>query len=486
MKQVDKLLLRSFIGPFVITFFIALFVLVMQFLWKYIDDLVGKGLELSIIAELIFYASAGLVPLALPLSILLSSIMTFGNLGEHYELVALKSAGVSLIRIMASLIILVIFLSFVAFWFSNYMLPKANLKYGVLLYDVTHKRPAFDIQPGIFYNGIDGFSIRAKGKGEDSRTLFDVLIYDHTKGKGNTNVIVAEKAEMYPDPNGNFLTFKLYNGYQYEEMQSKPKPRLDEDFEHTRTGFKLYNKVFDMSGFAMKNTSEDLFKKNYQMLNVFQLQYAIDSLDKEIDKRIVTMRKHVNPYISIINDTVRMAKLDSLRKLNRLNSVDDGAILASLPADKRKDVLQRATSIARNVKGFSNVAKRDISIKEKSQNKFTMEWHRKIVLSFACIVLFFVGAPLGAITKKGGLGLPMVLAIIFFIIYHLLSTVGKKLAEEFILSPFAGMWLATLILTPFGIFLTQKALNDRSIVNIDQYISFFTNIFKKLGFGKSV
>lgn len=484
MKKVDKLLLRSFIGPFVITFFIALFVLVMQFLWKYIDDLVGKGLEISIIAELIFYASAGLVPLALPLSILLSSIMTFGNLGEHYELVALKSAGISLVRIMRSLIILVIFLSFVAFWFSNYVLPKANLKYGVLLYDVTHKRPAFDIQPGIFYNGIDGFSIRAKAKGDDSRTLFDVLIYDHTKGKGNTNVIVAEKAEMFPDPAGNFLTFKLFNGYQYEEMQSKPKPRLDEQFEHTRTGFKLYNKVFDMSGFAMKNTSEELFKKNYQMLNVNQLQYSIDSLDREIDKRVTTMRKHINPYISIINDTVRMAKIDSLKKLEQ-NAQYGETLIASIPINRRKDILKRATSIARNVKGFTNVAKRDINIKEKSQNKFRMEWHRKYVLSFACIVLFFVGAPLGAITKKGGLGLPMVLAIIFFIIYHLLSTFGKKLSEEFILTPFQGMWLATLILTPVGLFLTHRALNDRSIINIDQYISFFTNIFKKIGFGKN-
>lgn len=548
MKKLDRLLLQSFIGPFVATFFIALFVLVMQFLWKYIDDLVGKGLEVTIIAELIFYASAGLVPMALPIAVLLSSIMTFGNLGEHYELVALKSSGISLVRIMASLIVVVIFLAGVAFWFSNYLLPKANLKYGVLLYDITHKRPAFDVQEGVFYNGIDGYSLKVGKKSEDGKTLHDVIIYDHTNGRGNNNVTIAETAVMQPDPQGKYLIFQLHNGEQYEEQQAKPKPRKGDNFEHMRTKFKEYHKVFDMSGFEMKNTNEELFKKNYQMLNIRQLKYSIDSINIEIDKRSGILNKHLKKYIRLEKDTLKKdsltiidsLKIDSIKKTKlkkdhtklsaraglkqsssenlsntlyipkqqpsaeaKIDSTQlmdtiktdtikpfffaanpDSTLMAMIPAQYKNKIVQRALENSKNSKGYVNVARRDIQIKTRSKNKYHMEWHRKFVLSIGCIVLFFVGAPLGAITRKGGLGLPMILAIIFFVTYHLLSTFGKKLSEEYILSPFTGMWLATLVLTPVGIFLTYKALNDSNLINIDAYTNWFRKRFEKLGWIK--
>ncbi len=557
MKKLDRLILQSFIGPFVATFFIALFVLVMQFLWKYIDDLVGKGLEFSIIAELIFYASAGLVPMALPIAVLLSSIMTFGNLGEHYELVSMKSSGISLLRIMASLIFVVIFLAGVAFWFSNYLLPKANLKYGVLLYDITHKRPAFDVQEGAFYNGIEGYSLKVAKKSADGKTLHDVLIYDHTKGRGNSNVTIAEKAIMHPDPSGKYLTFQLINGEQYEEQQAKPKPRKDDNFEHMRTRFKEYHKVFDMSGFEMKNTNEELFKKNYQMLNIRQLQFSVDSIDKEIDKRSTILHKHLKKYIALEKDTV---KKDSLAKPERFiqssiyetkkmpdedktetlsntvkspklshrgglkksitsksedttklqsktqtaeiadslqaNQMDtlanyffdphpDSTVLSMIPIQYKERIINRALDNAKNSKGYVNVARRDIQIKGRSKNKYHMEWHRKFVLSIGCIMLFFIGAPLGAITRKGGLGLPMILSIIFFVLYHLLNTFGKKLSEEFVLTPFYGMWLSTILLTPVGIFLTYKALNDSNLINIDAYADWFRKRFEKLGWIKT-
>jgi len=555
MKKLDRLLLQSFVGPFVATFFIALFVLVMQFLWKYIDDLVGKGLEFTIIAELIFYASAGLVPMALPIAVLLSSIMTFGNLGEHYELVALKSSGISLVRIMASLIVVVIFLAGVAFWFSNYLLPKANLKYGVLLYDITHKRPAFDVQEGVFYNGIDGYSLKVGKKSTDGKTLHDVIIYDHTNGRGNSNVTIAEKAVMFADPQGKYLTFQLHNGEQYEEQQAKPKPRKDDNFEHMRTRFKEYHKVFDMSGFEMKNTNEELFKKNYQMLNIRQLQYSVDSINIEIDKRTVNLDKHLKKYVRLERDTLNVDSLntDSLKIVDSMqvdkssasklktdstklsarsglkkyetkkNTADtllsakqkklaamvkdstqqndtlkidstknfffkanpDSALFAMIPLKYKDKIVEKALDNAKNSKGYVNVARRDIQIKGRAKNKYRMEWHRKFVLSIGCIVLFFVGAPLGAITRRGGLGLPMILSIIFFVIYHLLNTFGKKLSEEFVLSPFSGMWLSTIVLTPLGIFLTYKALNDSNIINIDAYIDWFRKRLQKLGWIKA-
>lgn len=533
MKKIDFLLLKSYVGPFIVTFIIALFVLVMQFLWLHIDDLIGKGLDLLIVAELIFYSCANLVPMALPIAVLLSSIMTFGSLGEHYELVAFKSSGVSLTRIMASLFVFAMMLAVFAFFFSNYILPKANLKYAVLLHSVTTKSPAFNIGEGVFYNGISGYSIKAQKKSEDGAALYDLIIYDHTKNKGNTNVIIAEEAKMKSINNGKYLKFDLKNGEQYEEQQAKPIPRGDDKFEHTRTKFKSFSKVFDMSNFELNQISEDLFKKNYKMLNVKQLSFFIDSFKTEIDKRSKILQKSINRYAKLepdtierdtipmpkqaFNDTVALAN-DSVAITNDTSSLTDDTLYAKLapdtterdtisipkqafndvapladdtaslkastlldrlPAKRRSTILSNAANNIKSSKSYVNVAKRDVETKQKYSNKYSIEWHRKFTLSFACIVLFFIGAPLGAITRKGGLGLPMILSIIFFVIYHLLTTFGKKLSEEFVFTPFQGAWLATIILTPIGVFLTYKAVNDSNLINLDAYVEKFKKITDK-------
>jgi len=500
LKKIDFLLIKSYVGPFIITFIIALFVLVMQFLWLHIDDLIGKGLDLFIVAELIFYSCANLVPMALPIAVLLSSIMTFGSLGEHYELVAFKSSGVSLLRIMSSLFVFVMMLALFAFFFSNYILPKANLKYGVLLHTITKKSPAFNISEGTFYNGISGYSIKAQNKSADGTTLYDLMIYDHTKNKGNTNVIIAEEAVMQTMNNGKYLKFNLKNGEQYDELQAKPIPRGDDKYEHTRTKFESYIKVFDMSNFEMSQISEDLFKKNYQMLNINQLTFFIDSIDVEVNKRSNILQKHINRYaklepdttdrgntsinvdevfkqnIILQEDTNRYAKLtpdttdtsySSIEKNEFIDTISatTNTLLDLFPRKRKSTILLNAINNIKSSKGYINVAKRDVEVKQKARNKYNMEWHRKFTLSFACIVLFFIGAPLGAITRKGGLGLPMILSIIFFVIYHLLGTFGKKLSEEFVLTPLQGMWMATVILTPIGIFLTYKAVSK----NLKQY-----------------
>jgi len=490
LKKLDRLILHSFIGPFVATFFVALFVLVMQFLWLYIDDLVGKGLEIQIIAKLIFYASASLVSMALPIAVLLSSIMTFGNLGEHYELIALKSSGISLLRIMASLIVVTFILAAIAFCFSNYLLPKANLKSRVLLYDISHKRPAFDVMEKTFYNGIDGYSLKVDKKSADGKTLNDVIIYDYTKGRGNNNVTIAEKAILHPDPEGKYLTFQLINGEQYEEQQAKPKPGKDDNFEHLRTRFKEYYKVFDMSGFEMKNTNEELFKKNYQMLNIRQLQYSVDSIDRQLDNHSNILHKQLKKYIALEKDTLPNLKDSSLISQSDslqphfLDPHPDSTVLALIPLPYKNKVIKKALDIAKNAKGYINVVRKDIEIKERKRNKYQMEWHRKLVLSFGCILLFFIGAPLGAITRKGGLGLPIILSIVFFVLYHLLNTFGKKLGEEFVLSPFYGMWLSTILLSPVGMFLTWKALNDSNFFNINVYANWLRKRFQQLGWIK--
>lgn len=480
MKKIDFLLIKSYVGPFIITFIIALFVLVMQFLWLHIDDLIGKGLDLMVVAELIFYSCANLVPMALPIAVLLSSIMTFGSLGEHYELVAFKSSGVSLLRIMGSLFAFVIMLAVFAFFFSNYILPKANLKYGVLLHTITKKSPAFNINEGSFYNGISGYSIKAQNKSADGTTLYDLMIYDHTKNKGNTNIIIAEEAVMQTMNNGKYLKFYLKNGEQYDELQAKPIPRGEDKFEHTRTKFKSYAKVFDMSNFEMKQISEELFKKNYQMLNINQLAFFIDSIDVQVDKRSTILQKHLNRYAKLELDT--MDRSDSpIEKIELVDTISaiTNTLLDELPRKRKSTILMNAINNIKSSKGYVNIAKRDVEVKQKARNKYNMEWHRKFTLSFACIVLFFIGAPLGAITRKGGLGLPMILAIIFFVIYHLLGTFGKKLSEEFVLTPLQGMWLATVVLTPIGIFLTYKAVNDSNLINVDAYKDAFKKITEK-------
>lgn len=525
MKKIDILLVKSFIGPFILTFFISLFVFVMQFLWKYIDDLVGKGLDLSIIAELLFYTSASLVPMALPLAILLASIMVFGNLGEHFELVALKSSGISLIRIMKSLIITSILLAIVAFWFSNYVLPKANLKYGVLLYDIRNKQPAFDIEEGIFYNGIKGYSIKVASKEEDNRTLNDVIIYDHTKGRGNVNVLIAEKAEMFSSENAAALTFKLYNGRQYEEVKKYAREIKNDKYEHNYTSFKTYVKNFDMSGFAMKTTKEALFKKNHQMLNVWQLQHFIDSITLDKNKKQYLLASQSKGYLPFtetyeklieektkstykkpkietdlitgkqlakttstknktkqkspikLNDSIKAPTVEINKKLtatnkskqkpkietNKVDFTGVSDLMSSFPARLRAKIAKRAINYARNIKGYVNVSSNEIKIRTASVKRYKIAWHTKFTLSFACIVLFFIGAPLGAITKKGGLGMPMILSIVFFVIYHLLNTFGKKFAQDLILTPLQGIWLSSLVLGIVGICLTYFALNDKKL-----------------------
>jgi len=471
VKKLTLLVLRAFAGPMVLTFLISLFVLLMQFLWKYIDDLVGKGLDWIIIGKLMVYVSITLVPLALPLAILLSSIMTFGNMAEHFEITACKSAGMSLQRIMRPLIVTAILICITAFFFSNVILPLANLKMNALLYDVRQQKPALYIKEGVFYNGIDGYSIKIGEKSSDGRTLHDIMIYDHRENRGNTNLIMAESGSMVMSDDERYLILTLNNGTSYEEKSSAPgknnRPLMRSEFEQQVVRF-------DLSSFKMTRTNEQLFKDNYQMLNLNQLSQAADSIKNKLNLKREDLYYRARISYAIIPD--------SLNKINNTSSLElkEDEMIKNFAADKRGMILNSALLSARNMSSITSDIIEDLDGKSRVLAKHRIEWHRKFTLSFACLILFFIGAPLGAIIRKGGLGLPVVVSIILFVSYHVISISSEKFAREGVLTPFEGMWMSSIILLPVGIFLTYKATTDSALFDRDSYLRFFKRLsFKK-------
>lgn len=459
------------------TFFIAMVVLIMQFLWKYIDDLVGKGLEMSIIIELICYLSASVVPLALPIAVLLTSIMVFGSLGEHYELVAFKSAGISLLRIMRPLLITALLLSAGALWFSNYILPKANLKFSTLLYSVTKKRPAVNIKPGVFYDGIPGYIIRVGSKDEGGLVIHDVIIHNHTENRGNVNILTADKGEMYTTSDDKYMVLRLYNGTQYEE----PKPAAEKRAhnELMRTQFEQYELFMDLSTLDFKEANEDMFKNNQRVMPIQKLLATADSLQTINDQRAKGRQRDLQNYFNFMPDTLGKRQLQpELPFYTKNDSAVELVNTLDIPASSKQNINDRARNIAQNARFAVQNSEKEIIANTKRIVRYLIEVHSKIALSFACLVLFLVGAPLGAIIRKGGLGMPMVIAIFFFILFHVLFTIGKKFAEELALSPFQGMWLATFVLLPLGIFLTYQAMHESAMLSIDTYRDFLKKIFK--------
>ncbi len=453
----------------------------MQWLWKYIDDLVGKGLEWYIVMELLFFASSSFVPLALPLAILLSSIMTFGNMGEHYELVAFKTAGISLWKIMYPLIITSVLLSIGAFYFANNIIPIANLKMGTLLYDIRQQRPALNIKEGIFYDGIDGFVMKIKSKSENGEVMNDIIIYDHTERQGNTKVIIAEKGRMDISKDTMVMSLTLYNGYSYKEEETPHKQKTS--YPHLRTSFREDTIRFDLSAFKLTRSDESIFKDNYQMLNIRQLESSRDTLQLKLDKRRVEMATNISngfkyfnaPQLYVNNDS---AKTDS-SKADTTAVIFSPDVLANFNHDDKIKVVHTALEQVRSRELYISAALEDNFSRTKIINRHKIEWHRKFTLSFACLVLFFIGAPLGAIIRKGGLGVPVVISILLFIFYHIVSITGEKFVKEGLWIAWHGMWLSSMILLPLGVFLTWKATSDSGLFNADAYLKPFKMIGDK-------
>ncbi|MBS1566793.1 MAG: LptF/LptG family permease, partial [Bacteroidetes bacterium] len=447
IKKLDSLILKAFVGPFIATFFITLFVLVLQFFWLYIDDIVGKGLDLIIIARLLLYVSATVVPLALPLAVLLSSIMTFGNLGETFELVAIKSAGIPLLRFMRPLLVTSTLLCGVAFLFNNYIIPVANLKLNTLKYDIIVAKPAFDIKEGVFYDKIEGYIIKIGKKDKDGSHIYNIAIYEKNYGLQD-NITIADSGEMKISPDKRYLEFYLRNGWRNSEKGD----RSTTNTEYTRLGFKDYKKIFDLSSFTLKRTADSTFKDNFRMKSIRQLDISIDTLQKMLAALAPKNKRDMMPYLQFsryFDSSWTKKGRDSVKKVSAFRDI--------VPDSMIKTMTDRVAGQLSTVKSVLDNNLTDYENKRKDLDVHLIEWHRKFTMSIACLVLFMIGAPLGSIIRKGGIGMPLILAVIFFVIFFLLNNFGEKFAKQDVMSPFNGMWLATWILLPIGVFLTSKA-----------------------------
>ena len=578
IKKIDKLIIKSFINPFLLTTIVATFILLIQYMLKYFDDFVGKDLGFAVFGELIFYFSLNMLSVSLPLGVLVSSLMTFGNLGEHFELTAIKGSGISLLRALRPIFFFVVVLAVGAFYFNNYVVPAANLKAYSLLYDIKHTKPALDIKPGVFYNGIPDYSIKVKEKLPDNQTLKEVLIYDHTQKLGNKSLIIADSSRMYTFFNDRYLKLELFNGQAVAEEKKNADP-IDYFY---RTSFDQMEIVFDLSSFGLKDTDEKLFRNNRQMKNVAELTEDIDSLGRMHTKGKMrfrnTMRnslKHsvanmfeevdlsiydrtpktilpVAPKDSLPADSVRadtahtmqasMLPLefldwiwdqDTVRNFNRVElreelESDDGTFntetldgkfdlsqdqvdaiqeeaLRKLPPLQRKDrtkrkpridqfveipipeltmenmkiqfdatykkqgVIDYALSQARSIKSQLGSVNTNLNGLQLNHNKFSVEKYKKYSMAFACIVMFLIGAPLGAIIKKGGLGVPVIVSIFFFIIYYVLTITTEKWAKAGVTDPFYSVWIADFTLLPVGLFFLRQARIDARLFETDFY-----------------
>lgn len=465
MKKIHLLILKSFIRPFIVTFFIVMFVLLMLFLFKYIDDLIGKGFEWYVILELLAYQSAVQISMAMPLSMLLSSIMTFGNLGESYELVAIKAAGISLRKAMMPLFLLVGLFSGGAFLFSDYILPIVNLKMGALLYDVRIKQADFLIKPGIFNNTIPGYSIRAKGKSRDGKILYDLMIYDHKSSNTASAVLLAKEGYIYNSPDNNSMILMLRDGVRYEESRARNAKVYNPRQQFTRFYFDETEQKFDMSAFQMTRTDESLFKSHHAMLNLKQLRFYTDSNAVQMDSLRSTVLKEIQSHYfyfsSYYNNNGNKEAIKPISYKNNFTEI--------MPDENRNMAISSAMSQMRYVKDVLNVKSNEDAFYRDKDIRYNIEFQRKFTLAVSCLLLFSIGAPLGAIIRKGGLGLPVVMAIIFFLIYHIISTVSEKSAKEGSIEAFWGMWMAIFILSPLAVFLAYKAATDSALFDIEQY-----------------
>lgn len=542
MKKLDKLILSSFIGPFIMTFLVVVFILLTQHMLKYFDDIIGKDLGGEVLSQLLFYFAIFMTPVAMPLAVLLSSLITFGNLGEHFELTAIKSAGISLLRTIQPIFFFVVILTFIAFYINNNLVPKAALEAYSLLYDIKQKKPALDLREGAFYNGLPDVSIKVNEKHPDGITLRDIIVYDHRKNDGNKEVTVADSGRMSTILNERYLKFELFNGYNYTEGASSEKEMTGQKNSRaeslTRSKFYKTQVVFDLSSFKLERTDKKWFESNRIMRNLSELDIDIDSINREVmqqqlnhflykptfftyfNKDSVTMPQYLwefkqvrdsiqrNKYMpkkegeeatvqpqAAVNPLVRsgraatrggnfkralsVAEPNEATPDSATTALDSGFVaqLDSLYAmAAQRNIVQAATNMARQVKSQVLNSNAAIENYEKEKIIFEIQWHKIIASSFMCIAMFLIGAPLGAIIKRGGLGVPFLISILFFIIYYLLNMQGEKLAKQGLISPMVGIWAADFILLIVGIMFLRQARVDARLFDADAYRVFLDRL----------
>jgi lipopolysaccharide export system permease protein len=473
VKIINCYLIKKFIGPFVITFLFALVILLMQFLWLWVDELVGKGLEIKYILRLLFYASATMVSMAAPLAVLLSSLMTFGSMGEHYELVALKASGIPLSKLMLPLAILCILIGIGAFWFTNDITPKSWLKMKSIQYNIKNQKPTLSIDEGVFYDGFDNYIIRIGKKHRDNETIEDVLIYDHSRHQGNTTMTYASKGTMSITPDGNYLLFYLYDGYFWDE--SKNDNSRSSKLPLNRAHFKEQYKRFDLSSFEMSKDEHSFYQSNTKAMSIEQLEVKIDTISQLIagisDEAVRAFYNGMHQFQTLHDEPEMIKDTAKLCIESILNQYDK---------QKLQNIFGFANQASYSTAGNVRYTYEDVKFKNESLWSHQIEWHRKFTSAAACFLFFFIGASLGSIIRKGGIGVPLLITVVFFVIYFALSIFGEKLAKGSAVPVWFGMWLSTFVLIPLCIFLTRKATTDSAIFSIDEYTKWFAKL-KKIG-----
>jgi lipopolysaccharide export system permease protein len=477
MKRLDRYILTSYLGPMMLTFFVVSFVLLLQFLWLHIDDLVGKGLGLMVIAEFLFWGAITFIPLALPLSTLLSSIMAMGNMGENNELLAMKAAGVSIQRVMRPLMGLVAIVSIAAFFVANSLIPYANLQISSLMYDIRQKRMEIKIPAGMFYNGIEDYSLRIERQDERTKLMYDMIIYDHTDKRGNVAVTRADSGYMKLTSNKTHIIVKLFHGYAYEENKQQPRDTI---YPFQKRYFSEQEVLIPLQNYEFKRSDNERFKGQAQMKSLHELSTISDSLT-------LTQRNLTNTYISDFrykSSLARTYELDTSKTFREkyIYTTNCDSLFALLPSPRKAAAVNGALSRVAQALSQNEVYITNYEQADYPKRRADVEWHRKFTLSIACLIFFFIGAPLGAIIRKGGLGMPTVVSSFFFIIYWVVDISGKKLARDGVWEPYMGIWLSSLVLLPMGIFLTYKATTDSALFNTDRYtgvIKKITNLFNK-------
>jgi lipopolysaccharide export system permease protein len=472
LKKLHTLTIKSFLPPFIITLFVSVFLFfLVEVVITYLDDLIGKGLTTSDLIKLFVYAWVAIIPQCIPLAVLLGSIMSFGNMAENYELAAMKSSGLSLFKIIKPVFVLIIFLAGLTFLFNNFILPTVHLKSQSLLYDIRQKKPAVSIKEGIFYNKIENYTLRVGKKSKNKDTLKEIYIYDHSAHMGNIVQMYANTGKITTTADTSALVLILRNGNRYEDLADN---NLESPYKKplSQLNFKQLQVNIELLDFKLKRTDENAFKGHEEMLNIWQIDSVADSTRRRLNKRIVELARQSKDYF-FGRTTANINSKQTIKQVN-LN-----AFLDSLKPNEYNIVIENALTMARSNMSYIDAASTSYSNDELEINRFLIEWHKKIVVCFACIVLFFVGAPLGAIIKKGGLGLPVVVAVFFFLAYFILTEAFTSLAYENTLPVWQAMWLPLLLFLPISIFLTYKAAKDSAIFDATIYYTWITKLFKQ-------
>ncbi|MDE6340127.1 MAG: LptF/LptG family permease [Muribaculaceae bacterium] len=477
VKRLYLFVLKSFLPLFAMTFFIVLFIVLMQFLWKYIDDLVGKGLEFSVLGELFFYAAVTLVPMALPLAILLASLMTFGNLGERSELTAIKASGISLLKVMRPLIILVMAVAVGAFFFQNDILPKAQVKMWTLLFSMKQKSPEVEIPEGVFYDQIPGYNLYVKTKNRDTGVLYNVMIYDISKGGDNSTILLADSARMALTKDSRYLYLHLFKGEMFENLREQRS--LDRNVPFRREEF--YDKEILIPFDANFNRlDEGGMRRQYVGKNMAELQQTIDSINVRLDSigQNYAADLKSSAFPGVIRSTYFYSSEDKEKDKDiTIVPLNIDSLLAVMTPAHRGDLYSTARSMVKSRMQEMEFRAMTVADEKRSIRRHEIELIKKFTLSVACIIFFFIGAPLGAIIRKGGLGTPLVISVLLFLVYYIIDNTGYKMARDGRIAVWIGMWLSTSILLPLGIFVTYKAMNDSSVFNKDLYVGLIRRWF---------